>query len=79
WLTDSHAAKPVLPDKRKEEDEDVKVTTIGASYNMMDRIRLKVQFSRIKLDDEFQVLPEGVFTRTEEGFSVFGLAVSVFF
>jgi len=79
WLTDSHAGIPVLPDKRKEEDEDVKVTTIGASYNMMDRVRLKAQFSRVKLDDELLLLPEGVITRTEENFSLFGLAVSVFF
>ena len=79
WFVDSRAGIPVLPDKRKEEDEDVKVTTTGASYNMMDRVRLKAQFSRIKLDDELLLLPEGVITRTEEDFSVFGLAVSVFF
>ena len=79
WFLDSHAAIPALPNERKKEDEDAKVATIGASYNMMDRVRLKAQFARVKLDHELQLLPEGVVTRTEDNFSVFALAVSVFF
>ncbi len=79
WFIDSHAVIPTLPNERKEEDDDVKVATIGASYNMMDRVTLKAQFARVKLDDELQLLPEGVFTRSEDDFSVFSLAVSVFF
>jgi len=39
----------------------------------------KAQFSRVNLSDELQILPENAFTRVEEGFSFFGLAVSVFF
>ncbi len=79
WFLDSHAAIPALSNERKEEDEDVKVATIGASYNMMDRVRLKAQFARVKLDHELQLLPEGVVTRSDDDFSVFALAVSVFF
>ena len=76
---DSHAALPALQNERKEEDEDVKIATIGASYNMMDRVRLKAQFSRVRLDEELNLLPEGVVTRTKDDFSIFALAVSVFF
>ncbi|MCH8954131.1 porin [candidate division KSB1 bacterium] len=79
WFLDSHAALPALPNERKVEDDDVKVATIGASYNMMDRVRLKAQFSRVRLDEELQLLPEGVVTRTEDNFSIFALAVSVIF
>ena len=79
WLLDSHAAVPALPNERKKEDEDVKVTTFGASYNMMDRVRLKAQFARVKLDHEEQRLLDGVVTRIEDNFSVFALAVSVLF
>ncbi len=79
WFLDSHAGLPALENGRQQEDEDIKVTTIGASYNMLDRVRLKAQFSRVELSDELQLLPEGVVTRTEDDFSIFALAVSVIF
>ena len=79
WFLDSHAGLPALANERKEEDEDIKTATFGASYNMMDRIRLKAQFARVKLDHEFQLRPDGAVTRTEDNFSLFALAVSIFF
>ncbi len=79
WFLDSHAGLPALPNERKEEDEDIKVATFGASYKMMDKVRLKAQFARVRLDDEEQLLPEGMVTRTEDNFSIFALAVSVIF
>jgi len=79
WFLDSHAGLPSLPNGRQQEDEDIKVATIGASYNMLDRVRLKAQFSRVRLTDELQLLPEGIFTSTEDDFSIFALAVSVIF
>ena len=79
WFLDSHAAIPALPNKRKKEDEDVKVKTFGASFNIMDRVRLKAQFARVKLDHEELKLSDGLVTRTEDNFSTFSLAISVFF
>ncbi len=79
WFLDSHTAILALPGDSIEEDEDIKTTTFGASYNMMDRVRFKAQFARVKLDHESQLLPAGVVTRVEDDFSVFSLAVSVFF
>jgi len=67
WFLDSHAALPALPNKRKVEDDDVEVATIGASYDLMDRIRFKAQFARVRLDD------------AEDNFSVYTLAVSIFY
>ncbi len=79
WLLGRHAAIPA-PVNARIEDEDIKVATFGASYNMLDRVRLKAQFSRVRLDEEeLQLLPEGVVTRTEDDFSIFALAVSVIF
>lgn len=81
WLLDSHAALPALPNEIKEEEnDDIKVVTFGASYNMLDRVRLKVQFARIRLDEEeLQLQPEMMVRRTEDDFSVFALAISVTF
>lgn len=79
WFLDSHAALPALPNERKVEDEDIKVATFGASYKMMDKVWLKAQFARVRLDHEEQLLPEGMVTRTEDDFSIFALAVSVLF
>ncbi|MCH8020503.1 porin [candidate division KSB1 bacterium] len=79
WFLDAHAGIPALPNERQEEDDDVKVATIGASYNMLDRVRLKAQFARVKLVNEEQLLPAGAFTKREDDFSIFALAVSVIF
>ncbi len=76
---DSHAGLPALPNERKEEEEDIKVATFGASYSMMDRVRLKAQFARVRLVNEEQLLPAGAFTKREDDFSIFALAVSVIF
>jgi len=78
WLLGTHVAI-LAPGNASIEDEDIKVATIGASYNMLDRVRLKAQFSRVRLDEELQLLPEGVVTRTEDNFSIFALAVSIIF
>ena len=46
---------------------------------MMDRVRFKAQFARVKLVNEEQLLPAGAFTKREDYFSIFALAVSVIF
>ncbi|MCH8872389.1 porin [candidate division KSB1 bacterium] len=79
WFLDAHTGKPALPNGRKEEDGNLKLATIGASYSMMDRVRLKAQFARVKLVNEEQLLPAGAFTKREDDFSIFALAVSVIF
>ena len=79
WIVDGHQERPVLPDNRVVEDEIIKVSTIGASYNPMDRVRFKAQFARITVGDEFLELPQGVLAETETGLNLFGVAVSVFF
>jgi len=79
WFLDAHSEIPAPPNERQKEDGNVKIATIGASYSMMDRVRLKAQFARVRLVNEEQLLPAGAFTKREDDFSIFALAVSVIF
>jgi len=78
WFLDAHS-EIAPPNERQEEAGNVKIGTIGASYSMMDRVRLKAQFARVRLVNEEQLLPAGAFTKREDDFSIFALAVSVIF
>ncbi len=74
----SHVAV-LAPGNAEIDDDEIEVFTLGASHDLTDRIRLKAQFSRVKCDDELQLLSQGVIITERDDFSVFGLAISVIF
>jgi hypothetical protein len=76
--TDVHRAL-LIPDVGVKEDEDLFVPTMGLSYDLNDRIRLKGQFARIIDQDKLQLVSQDVVVKTEATFNVWALAVSVFF
>jgi hypothetical protein len=78
WVTDEHSTL-LAPGEERKEDEDIKVSTIGASYNLMDRVSLKVQFARVIGDEKRLLITQGIVRTEQDNFSVFALAVSVFF
>lgn len=78
WLMNEHLAA-LTPRREVEEDADVLVYTIGASYGLMDRISLKAQFSRVINKEENNLISQGVVLKDQDNFSVVALAVSVFY
>jgi hypothetical protein len=76
WVMDEHLAV-FTSDFDVKEDGDVSVYTLGASYGLMDRVSLKAQFSRVINKDEVHEIMQNVVIKDK--FSVFALAVSVFF
>ena len=78
WFVDVHIAL-LAPGDEETEDEDIHTTNIGVSYNLNDRIRLKGQFARVKSDEEHRIIYQNEVRKEEDNFSVYGVAVSVFF
>ncbi len=61
------------------DDEEVVVPNAGISYNLNDRIHLKGQFARVR-DHDIEFDSSGVLNSdTKDNFSVYALAVSIFF
>lgn len=78
WVTDVHATV-LIPNKERMEDEDILVSTMGISYDMSDRIRLKGQFSRVRDYDKIQLVSQDLVVKKQDKFNVWAIAVSVFF
>ncbi|UCE19801.1 MAG: hypothetical protein JSV84_05530 [Gemmatimonadota bacterium] len=78
WVVDVHSALLATGDE-KVEDEAIQTLNIGASYDLNDRIRFKGQFARVKADEELHLLSHDDVIKEEDKFSVYAVAVSVFF
>jgi hypothetical protein len=78
WITDAHL-KVLVPDNGQREDEDLRVSTMGISYDLNDRIRLKGQFTRVRDDFELQLGSQGLAEKILDKFNVWAIAVSAFF
>ena len=78
WFLDAHTALPV-PGNVTIEDDELEISTLGASHDLMDRIRLKAQYSRITIDGKLQKLSQGIVINEPDKGSIFGVTVSVIF
>ena len=78
WVIKSHVAL-LAPGNEFEEDEETLVPNIGASYDLSDRMRLKGQFARVKSNDFIHLISQDTLIKEEDNFSVYAIAVSIFF
>ena len=78
WLTDVHVAT-LIPDNEQSRDEDLRVSTLGVSYDLKDRIRLKGQFARVRDYDKIQFISQALLEKQQDKFNVWAIAISVFF
>lgn len=78
WVTDVHVTK-LIPDDGRKEDEDIVVSTLGLSYDLNDRIRLKGQFARVRDHENIQLVSKNSIKKSQDKFNVWAIAVSVFF
>jgi hypothetical protein len=69
----------LIPGNEQREDEDLRVSTMGISYDLNDRIRLKGQFSRVRDYDKIQFVSQNLVEKIQDKFNVWAIAVSVFF
>lgn len=78
WITQSKITILFI-NEDYEEEEEILVPNFGVAYNLSDRIRMKAQYARVSSDDTIRkTLPDAV-TKQEDNFSVYSVAVSVFF
>jgi hypothetical protein len=78
WIMEAHQAF-LSPDNEKIEDGNILTPNIGVSLNIHERIRLKGQFARVKNNEEYHFITQDEVRKEEENFSVYAVAVSVFF
>ncbi len=78
WVMDEHLTV-LTANPEVKEDGDSRVYSLGTSYSLIDRISLKTQFSKVIKKEENYLITQGETKMEEDNFSVFGLAVSVFF
>src|SRR5574341_1465054 len=78
WYMIAHTAM-FIPGDGSKEDEDLFVPTIGMSYDLNDRIRLKGQFARVIDHCKIQLVSQDVVEKNQDEFNVWAIAVSVFF
>ncbi|MGH7599883.1 MAG: porin [bacterium] len=78
WITDVHASL-LFPRREQVQDENLRVSTMGISYDLNDRIRLKGQFTRVRDYYETQFISQNSIAKSRDKFNVGALAVSVFF
>ncbi|HEX9654381.1 MAG TPA: porin [bacterium] len=78
WVMDSRLVV-LTPGLEVSEGGDIRVYTLGGWHRLTDRISLKAQFSRVISKEENHLITEDETTTVRDNFSVFGLAVSVFF
>lgn len=78
WLTRAHVDFLFL-EGGFVENEEIAVPNSGIAYNLMDRIRLKAQYARVR-DEDVERDPAGsLLFEKKERFNIYTLAVSVFF
>jgi hypothetical protein len=78
WYMIAHTAM-FIPGDGLKEDEDLFVPTVGMSYDLNDRIRLKGQFARVIDQYKLQLVSQDVVEKNQDKFNVWAIAVSVFF
>jgi hypothetical protein len=78
WITDAHVAV-LIPVVGQREDDDTRVSTVGLSYDLNDKIRLKAQFARVRDDTDIQKVPQDLSVKKHDRFKVWAMAISVFF
>lgn len=76
WLTKARNAG-LIPNNEVKTDENIPVFSLGVSYDLSERIRIKGQVARVRSAEER--LAQGLFTKTWDNFNVWAIAVSVFF
>jgi hypothetical protein len=77
WISKAHI-EFLTPGDEYANDEKISVPTVGISYDLNYRIRLKAQYAHVTEDDEL-VLGLQDFTETHHEFNLWALAISVFF
>lgn len=78
WITESNVKIRYLDGDYKEEEE-ILVPNFGVAYNLSDRIRMKAQYARVKSDDTIRETNPNMVTKQDDNFSVYSVAISVFF
>jgi len=78
WITESHITI-LFTDEDFKEDEGILIPNFGIAYNLTDRIRMKAHYSKVKSNDTIRLILPNRITKKEDNFSVYALAISVFF
>lgn len=78
WITQSKITI-LFTNEDYEEEEEILVPNFGVTYNLSDRIRTKAQYARVRSDDMIKEGLPSITTKDEDNFSVYAIAVSVFF
>jgi hypothetical protein len=78
WITQSKITI-LFTDEDYKEEEEILVPNFGVAYNFTDRIRMKAQYARVRSDDTIRKSPPHMVDKQEDNFSVYAVAVSVFF
>ena len=78
WITESHITI-LYTDEDFDEDEEILVPNFGIAYNLTDRIRMKAQYARVRSDDIIREGRPNIVTKDDDNFSVYAIAISVFF
>ena len=78
WITQSKVNIP-FTNENYEEEEEILVPNFGVAYNLTDRIRMKAQYARVRSDDMIKEGLPSVTSKDEDNFSVYAVAISVFF
>jgi hypothetical protein len=69
----------LAPENEYTEEEDIVTLNFGASYDLGERIRLKGQFARVKDSQKIFLISQDELRTPADNFSVYALAVSIFF
>jgi hypothetical protein len=75
----THGRFKLLDADPEIEDEDIIVPTIGLTYNLGDRIRLKGQYARVSSEDVSQFVSQGIVLKSKDTFNFYTLAASIVF
>jgi hypothetical protein len=78
WITQSKI-NILFTNENYEEEEEILVPNFGVAYNLTDRIRMKAQYARVRSDDMIKEGLPRMTTKDEDNFSVYAVAISVFF
>ena len=78
WIAKSRLSV-LAPDDEMVEKEEILTPNAGVSYDLDERIRLKVHYARVKADEHRRFITEDRIEVEEDNFSVYSAAVSVFF
>jgi len=78
WIMELHEAF-LSPSNKQITDAEIYTPNIGLTYNINDRLRLKGHYARVKQNEENQSVSQNKMIKKEDNFSVYAVAVSVYF